>query len=103
MAGKAAIPPGAAVDEAALRLHMPPQEGGDGLGQLVFCLAGGLAVAVADEEDQAQGVALGDDRGGYGGAVLVAGVGDEDAPLPGLLLSTIKSMLSANRMFSSST
>ena len=36
MAGKAAIPPGAAVGEAALRLHMPPQERGDGLGQLVL-------------------------------------------------------------------
>ncbi len=37
---------------ALLPLHVLSKKSGDGLGQLILGLAGGLALAVADKEDQ---------------------------------------------------
>ena len=69
-----------------LRLHMPPQKGGDGLGQLVFRVPGGDARRRADEQHHAQQIPLGEDGGGHVGDQLVAAVADGDGVSPAVIL-----------------
>ncbi len=66
---------------------MPPQEGRDGLGQLVLGVAGDGGGLGADEQHQPQQVPLRQNGGGHVGQQLVAAVGDgEGLPLAGVLV-----------------
>ena len=60
---------------------MLAQEGGNGLCQLVFRLAGDLRLAVLHEQYKAQYIAFGDDGGSYRGSVFVSCVGNKDAAI----------------------
>ena len=57
---------------------MPPQEGGNGLSQFVFGVAGGDAGRGADEQYQPQQVALRQDGGGHIGDQLIGAVRNRD-------------------------
>ena len=66
--------------------HVPAQKGGDGLGELVLRLAGDKGLAILHKQHQSQHIALRNDGRGHGGAVFVAGVGDEDPAVIPLML-----------------
>ena len=68
-------------------LHVPPQKGGNGLGQLIFRVAGEQAGGRTHKQDKPQQITFGQDGGGHVHRQLVASVGDWDGlALTGVLL-----------------
>ena len=65
-------------------LHVPAEEGGDGLRELVLRLADVVLTLVLHKQHQPQRVALGNDGRGDGGTAAVERVGDVDAALAAL-------------------